>query len=39
VYPEILTWRYYFVPVYVMIWVAILWSIAMAFVQPHAGLL
>jgi hypothetical protein len=38
VYPEILTWRYYFVPVYVMIWVAILWSIAIAFAQPHAGL-
>lgn len=40
VYPEILTWRYYFVPVYVTIWLAILGSIAVALVEPSgAGLL
>lgn len=38
-YPEILTWRYYFVPVYVAIWIAIIASIVVAFVQPHSGLL
>jgi hypothetical protein len=38
-HPEMLTRRYYFAPVYGAIWVAVLASLAVAFMRPHAGLL
>lgn len=38
-HPEMLHKRQYFVPVYVAIWLLVLGSLAMAFAQPHAGLI
>ncbi|HEX6070974.1 MAG TPA: hypothetical protein VFZ18_14160 [Longimicrobiaceae bacterium] len=38
-HPEMLRRRHYFVPVYVAIWIAVLGSYAVAFSQPHQGLL
>ena len=38
-HPEMLKRRHYFVPVYVAIWIAVLGSYAVAFTQPHHGLL
>ena len=37
-FPEILTWRYYFVPVYVAIWLAIAVTFVIAFRPPNEGL-
>lgn len=38
-FPQILRWRYYFVPLYVAIWIAILVTITVAFQSPHDGLI
>ena len=38
-HPEMLQKRQYFVPVYVAIWVAVLGSLAAAFLQRHEGML
>jgi hypothetical protein len=38
-HPEMLKRRHYFVPVYVAIWLAVLGSYAVAFAEPHEGLL
>jgi hypothetical protein len=38
-FPELLRWRYRFVPVYAGIWVALLVNIALAFREPARGLL
>ena len=37
-YPELLRKRYYFVPVYVAIWVAIAATFVIAFRSPNEGL-
>jgi hypothetical protein len=38
-FPEMLKRRQYFVPLYVAIWIAILGTYAVAFAQPHEGLI
>lgn len=38
-HPEMLKRRHYFVPVYVVIWLAVLGALAAAFSQPHSGLI
>ncbi|HET8653936.1 MAG TPA: hypothetical protein VFL93_00285 [Longimicrobiaceae bacterium] len=38
-HPHMLRVRYYFVPIYVAIWIAVLGTYAAAFSQPHRGLL
>ncbi|MEX2570344.1 MAG: hypothetical protein WD737_03495 [Gemmatimonadota bacterium] len=38
-YPKMMRARHYFVPVYVTIWLLILGTYALAFQQPHGGLL
>ena len=38
-FPEMLKRRNYFVPMYVAIWVAVITTIVVAFIQPHQGLI
>lgn len=38
-YPEMLSWRQRFVPIYTVVWLIILTLIILAFLQPHSGLL
>jgi hypothetical protein len=38
-FPRFLTWRYRFAPLYAAIWVAVLANLALAFAEPHAGLI
>lgn len=38
-FPEFLTWRYRFAPLYAAIWVALVLNIALALAEPRAGLL
>jgi len=38
-FPEMMQKRHYFVPLYVAIWVAVIGTILVAFMQPHEGLI
>ena len=38
-FPEMLKTRNYFVPMYVAIWLAVITTIVVAFIQPHQGLI
>jgi len=38
-FPEISKQRQFFVPLYVLIWIAVITTIIVAFVQPHEGLI
>ena len=38
-FPELLKWRHRFVPLYVLIWVAIIVTFVIALIQPHQGLI